>query len=294
MSDEPDGGEPDGYDRATRLTGFADVSRRDRQERGRASHRRLAVPERRQLRLRAPYAHDVADDTHSQYRPDFFYPDVDLWHEHWALRADGTPPESFTGYAESMQWKKQLHEQFGTTLVETKWHEIIDLSGFETLAKDLTGHGLDLDWNPDRPIPGASPLEHERLARLVRTFMSHVKSGSLTREDLDARLLHGPKRASPRTRLFLDLYWRIHDRGRLTSAPSTRWTSTTCSCRRPSSSKRDPGLARFELVMVDEFQDTSQARARLTKALLQAAGSTCSPWAMTGRPSTASPAQTCR
>ena len=46
-----------------------------------------------------PYAHDVADADHSQYRPDFYYPDVDVWHEHWALDRDGNPPAEFDGYA---------------------------------------------------------------------------------------------------------------------------------------------------------------------------------------------------
>lgn len=32
---------------------------------------------------------------HSQYRPDFYYPDIDAWHEHWALDEHGRPPASF-------------------------------------------------------------------------------------------------------------------------------------------------------------------------------------------------------
>lgn len=29
-----------------------------------------------------PYEHDVADQSHGQYTPDFFYPDLGVYHEH--------------------------------------------------------------------------------------------------------------------------------------------------------------------------------------------------------------------
>jgi len=269
MSDEPDGGEPDGYDRSTRRTGF----RTFRGETVRSEGERLIADwlylNGVDYEYERPYVHDVADVAHAQYRPDFYYPDADIWHEHWALRADGTPPESFAGYAESMQWKKQIHEEYGTSLVETTWNEIIDLSGFEALAKDLSGYGIDLNWNPDRPIPGAKPLEHERLARLIRTFMSHVKSGSLSREDVEARLRRGSRPASPRTRLFLDLYWHIHDRWEAELRAINAVDFDDMLLQAAELVERNPALARFDLVMVDEFQDTSRARARLTRALLR-------------------------
>lgn len=73
-----------------------------------------------------PYQHDVADAQHSQYRPDFFYPDVDVYHEHWALDRDGNPPAEFAGYAAGIEWKKSIHQRFGTTLIETTWASILD------------------------------------------------------------------------------------------------------------------------------------------------------------------------
>lgn len=267
VSDEPDGGEPDSYDRTSRLTGF----RTYRGETVRSEGERLLAD---WLFLNGvdydyehPYSHDVADRDHSQYRPDFFYPAVNVWHEHWALRADGTPPESFPCYAESMAWKRQIHQQHGTTLVETTWAEIIDLSGFDTLAGQLESHGLELDWNPDRPVPGAAPIEHERLARLVRTFLSHVKSSSLTRPDLDARLQSRSR--SPRSRLFLDIFWQIHDRWEQELSRAGAIDFDDMLIQAAEHLERDPSLATYDLVLVDEFQDSSRARARLTRALVQ-------------------------
>ncbi|WP_203336716.1 UvrD-helicase domain-containing protein [Nocardioides limicola] len=272
LSEEPDGGAPDSYDSSSRLTGFQTY----RGETVRSEGERLIADwlflNGVNYEYERPYAFDVADSEHSQYRPDFFYPDAQVWHEHWALRADGTAPESFAGYSDSMRWKRQVHQRCGTTLVETTWHEIINLSGFEALAAELTGHGLTLDWNPDRPTPGAKPLEHERLARLVRTFMSHVKSASLTRRDVETRLRQQPQRANPRTLLFLDLYWQIHDRWQAALRAADAVDFDDMLLQAAELVERDPSLARYDLVMVDEFQDTSRARARLTRALQQGEG----------------------
>lgn len=263
---------PDGHDRATGVTGFATY----RGETVRSEGERLIADWLHlhgvDYRYERPYVHDVADAEHGQYRPDFYYPAVDAWHEHWALRADGTVPPGFPGYAKAMAFKRQVHARYGTTLIETRSHAILDHSGFEELARTLEGLGVTLDWNPDRPLAGAEPLDHARLARLIRTFMSHVKASSLGRADLEARLAARPDLDTARTRLFLALYWRIHDEWDAELDATGAIDFDDMVVQAASAVEADPGLARWDLVLVDEFQDTSRARARLVKALTAPAG----------------------
>jgi DNA helicase IV len=155
VSGTPDGGEPDGYDRASRRAGFKTFHGETVRSEGERLIADWLYLNGVEYRYEQPYPHDVADSSHAQYRPDFYYPQLDVWHEHWALRADGTPPDSFAGYADDMAWKRNTHRQYGTTLLETTWHEIIDLRGFGALAAQLRAHGQQLDWNPDRATPGA-------------------------------------------------------------------------------------------------------------------------------------------
>jgi len=129
-----------------------------------------------------------------------------------------------TALGRGMQWKRSVHRRFGTPLIETTWHEIVNLGGFTALADQLQRHGLTLDWNPDRPTPGAEPVTHERMARLVRTFMSHVKAGSLSHIDLATQLAERPNR---RSRLFVELFWQIYDRWQKDLAEIGATTSTT-------------------------------------------------------------------
>nr|WP_255670007.1 UvrD-helicase domain-containing protein [Aeromicrobium wangtongii] len=220
-----------------------------------------------------PYERDVATADYSEYRPDFYYPDVGAWHEHWAIGFDGKPPADFEGYEESMRWKKSLHAANGSTLIETTWADIISLKGFDSLAARLKSVGLTLDWNPDRPIPGEQPVRHEELARLMRTFMAHVKSNSLDRDGIQERLRGEPKHVqSHRTHLFLDIYWAIHDewQDRLLQDGSVDFEDMLVAAAQHI--ERGDTSPSFDLVLVDEFQDASQARARLVAGVVKPAG----------------------
>lgn len=226
-----------------------------------------------QYRYEHPYSVDVADADHSQYRPDFFYPDADAWHEHWALDLDGNPPDEFAGYADSMRWKKALHRQHGTTLVETTWTAVVNGDGLDALRDDLTALGLTLSWNPDRPLPSARPVRQEDLARLMRTFTAHVKSNSLDREALSARVRTDPMHSrSIRTKLFLELYWQVHDEWERRLVAEGAIDFEDMLVRAADLLESGAALPDYGLVLVDEFQDASQARARLVAALVKPRG----------------------
>lgn len=79
------------------------------------------------------YSVRTSTSEHSQYRPDFYYPSADLWHEHWALDRAGNPPKTFSGYIESMTWKRNTHRINGTKLIESTWAEVVHGAGLSTL-----------------------------------------------------------------------------------------------------------------------------------------------------------------
>lgn len=267
--------EPDGYDNATGQTGyrtFAGEVVKSHSERLIADFLYLNGVDYVYERA---YDIDVADVSHSQYRPDFYYPAIGVWHEHWAVDRDGNPPVAFKGYVEGIAWKRRLHEHQGSTLVESTWAEVLFGDGLTRLKDDLSRLGLSFDWNPDRPIidEWAKPMKHEDLARLVRTFMTHVKSNSWTSGDLEARLESElPHLRGFRTRLFLDVYRQIHVEWerRLAADGSVDFEDMLVL----AADHLEAGGADYpyELIMVDEFQDASRARARLVRGLVKDRG----------------------
>lgn len=140
------------------------------------------------------YEFDTATDTHRQYRPDFYYPDARLYHEHFALDADGQPPPHFADYSEGMHWKPQQHMARGTALVETTSFGLRSGQALQHLAERLGASGVELDPNPDRELPdqGAKPMPDADLIGLMRTFIAHAKSNCLTLDDMAARLRQMP------------------------------------------------------------------------------------------------------
>lgn len=270
-----DNTQPDGYDSKTSTTGYRTASGVLVKSEGERLIADFLFFNGVEFKYERPYVHDVADATHSQYQPDFYYPNIDTWHEHWAIGRDGNPPKEFVDYRQSMQWKKDLHRKYGTSLIETTWADVVFEDGLERLSDELTRRGEALDWNPDRPLVDSwyRTLKHEDLARLVRTFMCHVKSNSWSSSDLEQRLANDLRSADGyRTRLFLSLYWPIHEawQRRLAADGSVDFEDMLV---RAGELLESGALApSYDLILVDEFQDSSQARARLVRGLVRGAG----------------------
>ena len=154
------------------------------------------------------YTVDTADQDYSQYHPDFYYPYSDSWHEHWGIDANGQPSKGMgKDYLESMNWKKEIHLQHSKQpLIETTWHEITIQNSLSRLHKILKDRGHKFSFDENRkPVNKDAVLKDEDLARLIRTFMTHLKSNSLDQEKVN----NLAKGFSMRARLFLRIFWPI-------------------------------------------------------------------------------------
>ncbi len=224
-------------------------------------------------RYEQPYEHDTVTSSHRQYNPDFFYPEANLYHEHFALDQSGNPPPEFKGYMDGVKWKRALHKQHGTSLIETTSAQLRTGRAFAIIEAELTKRGITLDPNPDRPTEGRKPIEHEELVKVFRTFLTHAKSNRLTDADLRNRLKNqAADNFIYRHELFLDLFVEVR------KAWETSLTENRCidfeDMLNLASDHLEAGRweSPYELVMVDEFQDASWARARLTRALVSKPG----------------------
>lgn len=224
-------------------------------------------------RYEEPYKIDTADASYRQYRPDFYFPDVDAYLEHWALDQHGKAPKDFAGYKESMIWKKNVHAQHGTKLLETTTAGLWSGQAFTYLAEELTQLGIVLDPNPDREVPGRKPIENPRLTKTFRAFLTHTKSNRLTFQTLKDRVSTGVAgEFHYRHFMFLSLFekiWLEWER-KLKSGNCIDFEdmlNLACDCI-----EEGKWSSPFGLVMIDEFQDVSHARARLVAGLINKPG----------------------
>src|SRR5207237_10168637 len=96
--------EPDGYDPARRESGFQTFGGDVVKSHGERLIANFLYLNGINYEYEARYPFNVADATHAQYQPDFHYPDIDVWHEHWALDRDGRAPADFVGHAAGIDW----------------------------------------------------------------------------------------------------------------------------------------------------------------------------------------------
>jgi DNA helicase IV len=220
-----------------------------------------------------PYEYNTKTADHRQYKPDFYYPDIGLYHEHFALDANGEPPPHFENYQSGVVWKREEHQRRGTQLIETTSHQVRTGDIFRHLEQALTSRGVVLDPNPERPVPkyGQPPMDSALLVSLVRSFIVHTKSNCLSVDDLRRRLDGMPKDAfMHRHRMFLDLVEPILKawNAALMNEDGIDFEDMLNQAAEHIESGRYSSP--YRLVMADEFQDASRARARLCRALANA------------------------
>ena len=216
-----------------------------------------------------PYEHDTADPTHRQYSPDFYFPDAKAYLELWALNDKGEPPTDFAGYKEGIAWKRSVHTRYGTRLLEITVAELWSGQAFEKLSRHLTELGIVLDPNPDRATPGRTPISSGRLAQTIRTFQTHVKNNRLTMSALRERLANGGAgQFRFRHQMFLDLFEPLYEAWDKKLRDGNLIDFEDMLNLAADHIEQGNWVSPYELVMVDEFQDASFARARLVKALM--------------------------
>ena len=209
--------------------------------------------------------------TWTTYRPDFYYPDVNIWHEHWAIGPDGQPPKGpgWAGYRRQMDWKRHQHQQFETELIETTWRDVVITGhGLDQLRTRLEHAGVEFRFDPRRAPKDLAVPDHH-LHSLIRAMIGHAKSNRVSAETVDARLTtdlaHLDER---RTRAFLEIFWPVFDEwnSRLSESGQVDFDDMLLHAAQLI---RERGVdLGYDLVLVDELQDVSQARTELINAII--------------------------
>jgi DNA helicase-4 len=219
------------------------------------------------------YKLETADADHRQYQPDFYYPEADLYHEHFALDADGSPPPHFANYLEGVNWKRTLHAENGTHLIETSSAELRAGIALTKLAKELASRGVHLKPQDDPLAPGQPVPSNLDLARSFRVFQVHAKSNRLGIGELRKRLSEREGLGLlGRHELFLDLYEQIAEEWQKRLATGNYVDFEDMLNQAADHLEAGRWKSTYRLVLVDEMQDASQARARLIKALVSEPG----------------------
>ena len=212
------------------------------------------------------YEHATATRERRQYRPDFFLSDYGIYIEHFALNEEGSPPPGWQQYLDGVQWKRNIHRQYGTKLIETYSWQYRQGNLLPQLRSQLEGRGVRFRRVPiQHLIKKLAEQLVSWLARLLVQFLNHVKGQRLGSAELRARARVGGDHQ--RNDLFLDIFDMVYARYRaLLTAKGERdfHDLINCAVDHILSGK---WISPYRYVLVDEFQDISEGRMALLKAL---------------------------
>lgn len=198
------------------------------------------------------------------FQPDFYFPETETFYEHFALNEDGTSP--FEGYAQQAKDKRALYAGAGLDFFESTSAQHKKGALFSTLESELEKREIPLVRRPEEDIQRAAgeviiTLFHNLLA----TCLSHTRAGDLSREILRKRaeIIHDRNRAYK----FIDVLLEVraaYDK-KLKEEEQIDFDSMISDAT--ASIENGAFESPFSLIFVDEFQDISEPRANLIKAL---------------------------
>ena len=220
-----------------------------------------------------PYEHPTATKDRRQYKPDFYLSEHGIYIEHFAIDRKGRPPSFFdqadkARYVEDMEWKRKLHLDKETRLIETFSYEADEGKLIENLRGRLIQEGVGIKpISPEEFFEIAKKSGYiNRMTDLLGTFVHLFKASQLTIGELYEKAADRPDKR--RAMAFLELFEKIHERYQAHLTETGEIDFDDMIGKATHMVREGVYKSPFKYILVDEFQDISLSRHRLVKALL--------------------------
>ena len=213
-----------------------------------------------------PYEFLTATREHRQYQPDFHLPGHGIYIEHFALNEEGHAPPGWTTYAEEAKWKRDTHDQHGSKLIETySWQQrkgVLESSLEQKLREQ------EVEFNPvpyEELVRKLSQESLSQLSHLLGTFLNHAKSSHLNHEEILGRA-NGQKDRD-RTECFLEIFREVREDYEKLLKEENAVDFHDLINGAAEVIQQGEWENPFRYVLIDEFQDISNGRMNLARAL---------------------------
>ena len=206
------------------------------------------------------------DGTKRHVHPDFYYPLTETVHEHFALNADGTSP--FENYVEHAESKRQAYRGGQIDFFETTSAQASDGTLLTMLQAEIEKRQIPLSLRSyEEILEVLRPIVIKHYHQVISTCIKHIRSSHLSLEMLleRAKSLHDKERA----RIFAQVVWKVATvySQKLADADRIDFDSMIGDATKLVETRKY--VSPYTLILVDEFQDISEPRANLIKALRQ-------------------------
>lgn len=203
-----------------------------------------------------------------KYQPDFYYPEIKVWHEHFALNGTGEAPKHFVNHAKDAEFKRKwLKQHTSDRWFETRSHQYREGTLFDRLESSLKEFGQEFHPKTNEEILTCiRQLGQTDALDLFLSVLHLVKGNGVDPATFERCIasLHDTQRACRFNKVFWPLYNAYNQR----LCKEGKIDFDDMIMQAAEYLEQGAFRSQYKLVLVDEFQDLSKGRARLVKALL--------------------------
>jgi len=220
------------------------------------------------------YEFDTSDPTKRHYCPDFRLTESGVYLEHFGVRKvisrgedrlETAPWVDRDEYLEGMAWKRKVHKDNETTLLETFSYERQEGRLLEALAEKVAPYVTINPRPPEMLFDRVMEMSDiDGFVQLLANFLRNFKSGGYTLDDCTRKA--GIAKLGKRAQLFLTIFKPVFEAYEESLESRIDFEDMVLRAAQHVESGRYKSPYRH--ILIDEFQDISRSRARLVKALL--------------------------
>lgn len=226
----------------------------------------------------AKYKYDTDTSEYGEYHPDFYLPDYDIYIEYFGIDRNGNVPSYYTSrhgktpkeeYNDGIKWKKELHANNNTTLIDLYYYENKEGELKTILENKLSEIGVKL--NPlttndiFRYIENKNRGLIDGIASSFETIINLIKSNDYKFDNL--REMAKATDFYDNIAVTLDLIEPIYDEYDIYLTENKMIDFNDMINLATSIISSGNYVNKYKYVIVDEFQDISNSRYQLLKAL---------------------------
>lgn len=229
------------------------------------------------------YKHKTESIDFRQYNPDFYLPEYDLYLEHFGVDRNGIPQwlkgDERQRYIDGMQWKREIHLQYNTNLIETYSYYSSDGSLIKNLEKKLKEKNVEInpvDVEKLKKILYDESLKKQlnSFLRLLSTFIQLHKSNGSGLEEFaqyrnDLRKISNRHFENKRETLLLDVFEDIYTRYQLLLENQGKIDFADMINKAIKHVSNNDISLNYKYIIVDEYQDISMNRYKLVSEMIK-------------------------
>lgn len=207
------------------------------------------------------------------YRPDFYYPEIDLWHEHFALDKNGKAPAAFVGYEAEVKLKKLRHEESKQNFMYTYSYQVNQGNILQSISDELEKNGLKLKQRPIEEIEARiQEIYKDSSYSLIRSIIKMQKGGPININETASKLdlLTDQFRAQKFKEIYFPIfnaYQKIlHENHNIDFEDMINLAADLIKNNHPKE-LNSSSYGNYKWILIDEFQDTSFCRGNFLKSL---------------------------